>query len=79
MERVCNKCLWATRDGECASWECEFVDKRKAYDMMNGRIGKWISHKHRGLIDYSYECSLCGGIHAVAYTYCPDCGAKMEE
>ena len=27
----CNKCLWATRDGSCASWNCEFVPKSVAY------------------------------------------------
>lgn len=27
----CNKCLWATRDGSCASWNCEFVPKSDAY------------------------------------------------
>ena len=31
-ERECNKCLWATRDGNCASWDCEFVPKREAYE-----------------------------------------------
>ena len=31
-ERDCNKCLWATRDGGCASWDCEFVSKQDAYD-----------------------------------------------
>ena len=27
----CNKCIFATRDGGCASWECKFVDKEEAY------------------------------------------------
>lgn len=26
----CNKCLWATRDGGCASWSCEFIPMREA-------------------------------------------------
>lgn len=30
-ERDCNKCLWARRDGGCASWDCEFVEKGEAY------------------------------------------------
>lgn len=31
-ERDCNLCLWATRDGGCASWECKFISKADAYD-----------------------------------------------
>jgi len=30
-DRDCNRCLWATRDGGCASFDCEFVDKNEAY------------------------------------------------
>jgi len=30
-DRDCNKCLWATRDGGCASWKCEFVSKNEAH------------------------------------------------
>lgn len=26
----CNKCLWATRDGGCASWNCEFIPMKEA-------------------------------------------------
>ena len=26
----CNKCVWGTRDGGCASWECEFIDRDEA-------------------------------------------------
>lgn len=26
----CNKCVWGTRDGGCASWDCEFVDRDEA-------------------------------------------------
>ena len=31
-DRDCNACIWATRDGGCASWECEYVNKREAYN-----------------------------------------------
>lgn len=27
----CNKCIWATRSGECVSWECKFVEMGEAY------------------------------------------------
>lgn len=30
MTRDCNKCLWATRDGGCASWNCEFIPMNEA-------------------------------------------------
>lgn len=26
----CNKCVWGTRDGGCASWDCEFIDRAEA-------------------------------------------------
>lgn len=29
--RDCNKCIFATRDGGCSKWECEFIDKDSAY------------------------------------------------
>ncbi len=28
----CNKCIFATRDGGCTSWDCEFIDKQEAYE-----------------------------------------------
>ena len=31
-ERDCNKCLFATRSGDCARWKCEFVDMEDAYE-----------------------------------------------
>lgn len=51
------------------------------------RRGRWIEHKSK---DWSgggaYICSVCGygyswaGFHeANEFTYCPNCGAKMEE
>ena len=35
----CNKCLWATRDGGCATWDCEFVKKGDAYKAWRLREG----------------------------------------
>lgn len=32
MENNCDKCLWATRSGGCASWSCEYVNKREAFE-----------------------------------------------
>ena len=28
----CNKCLWATRDGGCSSWNCNFISKDEAFE-----------------------------------------------
>ena len=33
----CNTCVWACRDGSCASWDCEYInqnDAAKAYRQM---------------------------------------------
>ena len=40
MERDCNNCIWSSRDGNCSSWECEFVDKREAYNAW--KKARWI-------------------------------------
>ena len=31
-KRDCNKCLFATRSGDCRRWKCEFVDMDEAYE-----------------------------------------------
>ncbi len=46
----CNRCLWATRNGSCASWDCRFVDQREAYEAYNREkadANKWISVSER--------------------------------
>ena len=46
----CNRCLWATRNGSCASWDCRFVDQREAYEAYNQEkadANKWISCSER--------------------------------
>lgn len=37
--RDCDKCIWATRSGGCASWNCEYVDKHEAYEAWNRAMG----------------------------------------
>ena len=39
MENNCDKCLWATRSGGCASWSCEYVNKREAYEAWKEKQG----------------------------------------
>lgn len=46
----CNRCLWATRNGSCASWDCRFVDQREAYEAYNREkadANKWIPVSER--------------------------------
>ena len=46
----CNRCLWATRNGSCASWDCRFVDQREAYEAYNrekANANKWIPFSER--------------------------------
>lgn len=46
----CNRCLWATRNGSCASWDCRFVDQREAYEAYNrgkADANKWIPVSER--------------------------------
>ena len=40
-ERDCNHCLWATRDGGCASWNCEYVNKQDAYEAWRDAHKAW--------------------------------------
>ena len=44
------------------------------------RVGEWINRSLS--IDYpdweKYTCSACGK-HSYAYSYCPNCGARMIE
>ena len=46
----CNRCLWATRNGSCASWDCRFVDQGEAYEAYNREkadANKWIPCSER--------------------------------
>lgn len=48
--RDCNRCLWATRNGSCASWDCRFVDQREAYEAYNREkadANKWVPVSER--------------------------------
>lgn len=45
-------------------------DKRK--------IGRWINHTHCSICNWCMEDDVVGGNFIVAFTYCPNCGSKME-
>lgn len=58
----CNRCLWATRNGSCASWDCRFVDQREAYEAYNREkadANKWIPVSER-LPDVAQRVLLSG-------------------
>ena len=52
----------------------------KAVDAVEVVHGRWLIHKGH-FHDYA-ECSLCGEDYgkdtAMAFNYCPNCGAKMD-
>ena len=41
------------------------------------RKGHWIKHKHNG--KPYFKCSECLYFAPIGYSYCPSCGAKMQE
>ena len=54
-------------------------------DVAEVKHGKWIEHPHfnfeGGYSGADYECSMCGYSDCVyeEYSYCPNCGAKMDK
>lgn len=58
MERDCNRCIWATRDGGCASWDCEFIAKRDAATAY--MASRWIPYRGEVLPDGLYIVSVHG-------------------
>lgn len=61
------------------------VDHAPTADVAEVKHGEWI-HSNRGFnIQGDYECSNCHSPSGIKhfyngdkYTYCPDCGAKMD-
>lgn len=43
--------------------------------------GKWIDETFKpwGLVHHPFKCNLCGEHAEFDSTYCPNCGAKMDE
>lgn len=40
-DRMCDSCVWSTRSGGCASWDCHFIKQQTAVDaLMNQK--KWV-------------------------------------
>lgn len=67
----CNRCLWATRNGSCASWDCRFIDQREAYEAYNREkadANKWISVSERSPKTEVLCCDKYGEM-IIAYVY----------
>ena len=65
----CNRCLWATRNGSCASWDCRFVDQREAYEAYNrgkADANKWIPCSER-LPEKNDEVLVTGKVDNALY------------
>ena len=51
------------------------IDNAPTIDAEPVRHGKWEKYLSEGL---RWKCNLCGSRFTAPYTYCPQCGAKME-
>ena len=63
---------------ECGEWSGlakEIVKQIKALSSAE-RKGHWEPYLKEGL---KYKCSVCGSRFELAWTYCPHCGARMED
>jgi len=61
---------------ECTYGDCEPVEMAIRALEQEPKTGHWIMH------DYHRECSTCKvrlPKHMMRNSYCPNCGAKMEE
>jgi hypothetical protein len=76
---------------DAVSWGCHefrgiFADCEKNLNALPSteRHGRWIHKKYRWIKSISmwwsaaYECSICGEAGLKDWSYCPNCGAKME-
>lgn len=80
-DRDCNRCLYATRDGGCASWDCNFISIAEA-EPKRGRWIKWhwYADDSKDSLTEEYKCSECDFPWGETdYNFCPNCGAKMEK
>lgn len=89
----CDTCVWATRNGGCASWGCDYIPMKEAAEAWKERkVGKWKYETMRHIITGEMRtvriCSECGGgwfrydlsdgVEDSEPNYCPNCGARME-
>ena len=64
-------------DGKFQHW----VEVQPSVEAEPVRHGRWIDEtfKPTGLVFHPYVCDQCGCHSESNFTYCPDCGARMDE
>jgi hypothetical protein len=54
-------------------------EEKTTVDSVEMVHGRWIESTNTDYMMSQYTCSECGGTHiAKTWSYCPDCGAKMD-
>ena len=80
--RNCLNC--ARYNGECSSWDCDFIDRFdaiRAYKLKRTR-GEWKAYYHGSDSNYdmiTYQCNICGYSQNYRSFFCPHCGTQMKE
>ena len=64
-----------SKDGE--HFEVIEVEMKTVEDVEPVRHGAW--KEVLAGMDYEYECTRCKACVEQKYTYCPNCGARMDE
>jgi hypothetical protein len=58
------------------------IDRRAILDLPSAqperKKGKWVWNQYDKPHIGNYHCSVCRNIAIEKYTYCPNCGARME-
>lgn len=85
MMRNCNRCIWSTRSGGCASFGCDFIDQEEAAEaykvdkaaqiMASEQKGRWIRGKE---VSRTYIGDVCVGITYDGW-HCPFCDYAIEQ
>ena len=54
-----------------------FVENMKVADVQPVKHGRW-DYRGIGSPEFTFRCSCCENISPAEYSYCPNCGARME-
>lgn len=66
-ERDCNACLWARRDGDCASWDCDYIPMAEAAEAWKeAKASEMTEEETKALNDlyaraFGFWCNECRG------------------
>ena len=88
----CNLCkkYFLDRDGvKCKycmiQWFLDAIDRHKTVNVRENKHGKWIVIFSEDWCTFDeFKCSICGCVEYFnkgwkKFSYCPNCGAKMDE